>query len=162
MAEMATIDQSDIRGSEPHNLDPSGAASDCYRESGRACRIGQTRILLRACSGCCWLCPRVVGCYSSVGCFWFFILGKVLAFAFPQAVTRCAAFVSALVPMAQIKPNSSRPTAVTIFLLSFPLAANLAYRLCSRCCAFHAISFASSEAVCCRLRNPAQMAGGRS
>jgi len=29
-----TIDQSDIRGSEPHNLDPSGAASDCYRESG--------------------------------------------------------------------------------------------------------------------------------
>jgi hypothetical protein len=25
---LATIDQSDIRGSEPHNLDPSGAASD--------------------------------------------------------------------------------------------------------------------------------------
>jgi hypothetical protein len=24
----ATIEQSDIRGSEPHNLDPSGAASD--------------------------------------------------------------------------------------------------------------------------------------
>ena len=31
---LATIDQSDIRGSEPHNHDPSGAASDCYRESG--------------------------------------------------------------------------------------------------------------------------------
>jgi hypothetical protein len=30
----ATIDQSDIRGPEPHNLDPSGAASDCCRESG--------------------------------------------------------------------------------------------------------------------------------
>jgi hypothetical protein len=30
----ATIDQSDIRGSKPHNLDPSGAASDYYRESG--------------------------------------------------------------------------------------------------------------------------------
>ena len=30
----ATIDQSDIRGSEQHNLDPSGAASDCCRESG--------------------------------------------------------------------------------------------------------------------------------
>ena len=30
----ATIDQSDIRGSKPHNLDPWGAASDCYRESG--------------------------------------------------------------------------------------------------------------------------------
>jgi hypothetical protein len=25
---MATIDQADIRGSEPHNQDPSGAASD--------------------------------------------------------------------------------------------------------------------------------------
>jgi len=25
---LATIDQSDIRGSKPHNLDPSGAASD--------------------------------------------------------------------------------------------------------------------------------------
>jgi hypothetical protein len=25
---MATIDQADIRGSEPHNHDPSGAASD--------------------------------------------------------------------------------------------------------------------------------------
>jgi hypothetical protein len=30
----ATVDQSDIRGSEPHNLDPSGAASDCYRAFG--------------------------------------------------------------------------------------------------------------------------------
>jgi hypothetical protein len=25
---LATMDQSDIRGSKPHNLDPSGAASD--------------------------------------------------------------------------------------------------------------------------------------
>jgi hypothetical protein len=31
---MATIDQADIRGSEPHNHDPSGAASDYARESG--------------------------------------------------------------------------------------------------------------------------------
>jgi hypothetical protein len=31
---MATIDQADIRGSEPHNHDPSGAASDYERESG--------------------------------------------------------------------------------------------------------------------------------
>jgi hypothetical protein len=30
---MATIDQADIRGSEPHNHDPSGAASDYSRES---------------------------------------------------------------------------------------------------------------------------------
>jgi hypothetical protein len=31
---MATIDQADIRGSEPHGHDPSGAASDFERESG--------------------------------------------------------------------------------------------------------------------------------
>src|SRR6202021_1624167 len=43
---MATIDQADIRGSEPHNHDPSGAPSDCYRKSGRACRIGKARVLL--------------------------------------------------------------------------------------------------------------------
>ena len=35
---MATIDQADIRGSEPHNHDPSGAASDYAREYGLACR----------------------------------------------------------------------------------------------------------------------------
>ena len=28
---LATIDQSDIRGSKPHNLDPSGAASKSER-----------------------------------------------------------------------------------------------------------------------------------
>ena len=33
-------------------------------ESGWACRIGHTRILLRACSGCCWLCARI-GCRGS-------------------------------------------------------------------------------------------------
>ena len=91
--------------------------------------------------------------------FCFFILRKVVAFL--QAAIRCLAVDSALVPIAQMKPNSSRPTAVTIFLLSLPVAASLAYRLYSRCCAFHAISLASSEAVCWRLRNPAQMAGGR-
>ena len=47
---MATIDQADIRGSKPHNHDPSGAASDYQRESGRACRKRPARILLRACS----------------------------------------------------------------------------------------------------------------
>src|SRR5271154_6956159 len=34
--------------------------------------MGQTRILLRACSGCCSLCPRVVGCCSSVRWLLFF------------------------------------------------------------------------------------------
>ena len=39
---MATIDQADIRGSKPHNHDPSGAASDYYRESGYS--LSQTSV----------------------------------------------------------------------------------------------------------------------
>jgi hypothetical protein len=38
-------------------------------------------------------------------------------FCFLQAAIRCLAVASALVPMAQIKPSSSRPSAVTIFLI---------------------------------------------
>ena len=53
----------------------------------------------------------------------FFILRAV--FAFCQAAIRCLAIVSALVPMAQMKPNSSRATAMVIFLLSLPAAASL-------------------------------------
>jgi hypothetical protein len=49
---MATIDQADIRGSKPHNHDPSVAAYDYSRESGLACRKFPPRILLRACSSC--------------------------------------------------------------------------------------------------------------
>ena len=123
-AEMATIDQSDIRGSEPHNHDPSGAASDCYRESGRACRIGQARILLRACPGCCLLCARDGWHCSWMGCLCLSFLGMFLSFAVGpcQAAACCLTTVSALVPMAQMKPSSSRATAVTIFLWSLPAA----------------------------------------
>ena len=48
----------------------------------------------------------------------FFIPWKVFAFAFAsrQAAIRSLAAVSALIPMAQMKPNSSRPIAVMIFL----------------------------------------------
>jgi len=46
---LATIDQSDIRGPEPHNHDPSGAASDCYREPGR---VGETAHMFTLCSIC--------------------------------------------------------------------------------------------------------------
>ena len=50
--------------------------------------------------------------------FCFFILWKVFAFAFvlalPQAATGSLLAASALTPMAQMKPSSSRPTAVTI------------------------------------------------
>ena len=49
----------------------------------------------------------------------FFILGKVLAFvfvlAFPQPAMRSLLAASALTPIAQMKPSSSRPTAVMIF-----------------------------------------------
>ena len=70
------------------------------------------------------------GAVHSLGCFCFFILWNVFVFAFafafvfPQAAIRCLTTVSALVPMAQMKPNSSRATAVVIFLLSLPAAAN--------------------------------------
>ena len=43
----ATVDHSDIRGSKPHNRDPSGAASDYKRGFGpQTCRIELSRILL--------------------------------------------------------------------------------------------------------------------
>jgi hypothetical protein len=47
-------------------------------------------------------------------CFWL---------SCDQAATRCRATVSALIPMAQMKPNSSRATAVVIFLSSLLAAA---------------------------------------
>ena len=66
------------------------------------------------------------GAVHLLGCFCFFILKNVFAFAFAfrQAAIRCLTTVSALVPMAQMKPNSSRATAVVIFLLSLPAAAS--------------------------------------
>jgi len=61
--------------------------------------------------------------------FCLFILWKVFAFAFAfvlrQAAIRCWAAVSALTPMAQMKPSSSRPTAVMILRWSLPAAASL-------------------------------------
>ena len=53
--------------------------------------------------------------------FCFFILRKFFVFALVlcQAASRRWLTVSALVPMAQMKPSSSRATAVTIFLWSF-------------------------------------------
>jgi len=76
------------------------------------------------------------------------------AFAFAFAFLRCYSLpnsVSALVPMAQMKPNSSRATAVVIFLLSLPAAAN-AVTLVQPVLCLPAISLASSEILSCRLR----------
>ena len=43
----ATVDHSDIRGSKPHNRDPSGAASDYKRGFGpKTYRIELSRVLL--------------------------------------------------------------------------------------------------------------------
>ena len=57
----------------------------------------------------------------------FSFFGKVfaLARAFRQAAIRCLAAVSALIPIAQMKPNRSRPSAVMIFLWSLRVAASL-------------------------------------
>jgi hypothetical protein len=47
---VSTVDHPDIRGSKPHNRDPSGAASDYERGLGpKTCRIGTSRILLFLC-----------------------------------------------------------------------------------------------------------------
>lgn len=45
--------------------------------------------------------------------------------SFCQAAIRFLVAASALTPMAHMKPSSSRPTAVTIFLWSLPAAASL-------------------------------------
>jgi hypothetical protein len=58
----------------------------------------------------------------------FFILWKAFVFvvASSQAAICCLTVASALVPMAQMKPSSSRPTAVTILRWSLPAAASRA------------------------------------
>ena len=62
-----------------------------------------------------------------LGRFLLSILRKVFAFvlAFRQVAIRSLLAASALVPMAQMKPSSSRPTAVMIFLWSLPAADSL-------------------------------------
>lgn len=61
--------------------------------------------------------------------FVFSFLRKLLllpffVFALRQAAICSLLDASALIPMAQMKPSNSRPTAVMIFLLSFPAAAS--------------------------------------
>ena len=66
-------------------------------------------------------------------------------------------FCSVFNAIAHMKPSSSRPSAVTIWFLFLPRAANVLYRLCNRCCAFHAICFTSSlndSDFCLLSRNP--------
>ena len=72
------------------------------------------------------------GAVHSLSRLCFFILWKVFVFAFAfvlalaQAAVRSLLSASALTPMAQMKPSSSRPTAVMILRWSLPAAASLA------------------------------------
>ena len=78
---MATIDQADIRGSKPHNHDPSGAASDYYRESGRGLSQMSAEgspsclLRLRLTLSSSWIALFKVLAFSLVGsCFCFCLL----------------------------------------------------------------------------------------
>ena len=59
-------------------------------------------------------------------CFCFFLIWKVLCFcsfgSSHAAICCLQAVASALIPMAQIKPSSSRAIAVMVFLCSLPRA----------------------------------------
>ena len=55
-------------------------------------------------------------------CFWFSLFGKLLLFGFRQAASCRVQADSALMPMAQMNPISSRPIAVMVFLRSLPAA----------------------------------------
>jgi len=113
----ATVDHSDIRGSKPHNRDPSGAASDYKRGFGpKTYRLelfedSPFRVPLDH-------YPRCLLCASD------FRINSLQA-------ARCRGSfcaVSTVIPMAQIKPNNSRPIAVTTTPLFLPLASNFRYR----------------------------------
>jgi hypothetical protein len=109
----ATVDHSDIRGSKPHNRDPSGAASDYKRGFGpKTYRIelfedSPFRVPLDH-------YPRCLLCASD------FRTNSLQA----ARCRRSFCAVSTFIPMAQIKPNNSRPIAVTTTPLFFPLASN--------------------------------------
>ena len=112
-----TVDHSDIRGSSlaarHHGRDPSGAASDWGRESGRrACRIGfhedsPFRVPYR-------LLPALLHhnhlFYAAFFC-WLELY-----------------FCSTSTAIAQINPKSSLATAVIAFCLIAPFAISLIYR----------------------------------
>jgi hypothetical protein len=70
-----------------------------------------------------------VSAVHCLGRLCFFISWGAFAFAFVfafrQAAVRSLLDASTLIPMAQMKPSNSRPTAVMIFLWSFPVAAIL-------------------------------------
>jgi hypothetical protein len=109
-AAIATVDHPDIRGSEPHNRDPSGAASDYRRGSSpKARRIESSRILLSVPLDhhrCCLL--HVVAL-----CDWCYAATDLLLLR--PSVSTCR-------PIAQMNPSSSRPTAVTTSCLHLPRA----------------------------------------
>jgi hypothetical protein len=94
----ATIDHSDIRGSEPHGHDPSGAASHETRG------LGSETVPHRIVGGFSFSWP--LHCHRLCCPFTHSSLG------YAAVVTGCC--FSTDTPMAQMKPSSSRPTAVMI------------------------------------------------
>ena len=62
--------------------------------------------------------------FHQVSSFLLFPSLECFCFCSCQAAIRCLTVVSALVPIAQMNPSSSRATAVVIFLLSLPAAAS--------------------------------------
>ena len=83
------------------------------------------RLLLTLSSNLAALFIRwVVFVFSFFGAF-LLLPFHLLDRSFCHAAMRFLVAASALTPMAQMKPSSSRPTAVTIFLESLPAAASL-------------------------------------
>ena len=85
----------------------------------------------RACEGSpsCWLRLRLAlssnwAMLFMVFAFSFFGTFLFLFLLFDQAANFCLLAASALRPMAQMKPSSSRPTAVMILRWSLPAAAS--------------------------------------
>jgi hypothetical protein len=94
-------------------------------------RRGFSFVLAPAAAGSVLELDGVVICRSV---FVFFSFGRFCfcLFGSRHAAFCCMQAASALTPIAQMKPISSRPTAVMTFLWSLPAAINFIYRLCKR------------------------------
>ncbi len=99
---VATVDHSDIRGSKPHNRDPSGASS------GLSTRVGSEDRPQGVHRGFSFPCaPRPLPALPPLS----LCSRRNSPYAACRSGSLCAA--STFTPMAQIEPNNSRPTAVT-------------------------------------------------
>jgi hypothetical protein len=107
-----TVDHSDIRGSMPHNRDPSGGASDNLR--GLVHRPSAQRGRGFSFPWAPRPQPALPPCVL--------LSRKHLAYAAWPNAFLCS--TSTFTPMAQMNPNGSRPTAVITFPVFLPRAAS--------------------------------------